>query len=196
MGAYAITPTGPSGAAGATGATGATGPTGPTGATGPTGPTGPVFSPLSVPAIAAGHYWDPDDATNLGQTSFQIPDGVGASAWAMVQATVASQPIELTENGHRQFRMRDAGEANPSIVRTATALAAGWTGPTYVAGWFRVPDAAGAFSSANDTFFVHGAGADPNRRISMTTNTAPDRLLATLVSPPTHTAGVHRWLSP
>ncbi len=157
LGAFQLTPVGNAGSGGATGATGGTGPTG---ATGPTGPHGPVFAPSDVPAIAAGYYWLPRDATGLGTAGFVVPEGNAHSAFNFVQATVAGQPTQLTENGGVQFRMRNAAAlTNQSSLTTAGAVVAGWTGATYLAGWVRLPDAAGIITTAGfgDQLFRHGA---------------------------------------
>lgn len=126
-----------------------------------------VFDPTTVAEIAAGYFWDPASASGLGAVGFKIPEGNGHSTFDLVQATVAKQPTALSENGAVLYRMRKSVDANPSMVGSAGNVAAGWTGATYLAGWFRLPDAAGAVTGAG-TLFAHSLSAT-NRRLSLTT---------------------------
>lgn len=123
------------------------------------------FDPRMVAEVSAGYYWLAASATGLGGTSFKVPEGNGHTSFDLIQATVANQPTALTENGGAQFRMRNSGNANPSTIGTAGAVTAGWTGATYVAGWFRLPDASGDITSFV-TLFGHSAGSG-SRRIQL-----------------------------
>jgi hypothetical protein len=106
------------------------------------------FEPSDVPEVAAGYWWDAAAATNLGAAGFAVPEMNGHATFNQVQTTVASQPTQLTENGGKQFRMRRAADANPSVISTAGNVQAGWTGATCYAGWFRLPDSSGDISGA------------------------------------------------
>lgn len=123
------------------------------------------FHPKMVPEVAKGYYWDCSDATGLGTTAFKIPEGNGVSSFNLIQATVASQPDKLSENGFAQFRMRNVANANPSRLNPAAAVRAGWTGPTYVAGWFRIPDASGDITGLGSSLFIHSTAAGNQLRI-------------------------------
>ncbi len=124
---------------------------------------GPGFSPRDIPEVAAGYYWEAGNTSGIGTAAFKVIEGNGHSTFDLVQATVANQPTVLTENGGTQFRMRKTGDAvGKSIMATAAAVAAGWTGATYVGMWARLPDASGVVAGF-DGFFQHDAGG-PNKR--------------------------------
>jgi hypothetical protein len=109
-----------------------------------------------VPEVAAGYYWEAANTIGFGTTGFRVLEGNGHSTFDLVQATVANQPTALTENGGAQFRMRKTGDAvGASILGTVGDVTAGWTGQTYIAGWFRLPDASGAVGSTGTSLFVH-----------------------------------------
>lgn len=124
-----------------------------------------------VPEVRAGRFWVAAAAVGLGGAGFTVPEGNGNTNWDLVQATVASQPTLLTEFGGVQFRMRNAANANPSILKTAGNLAAGWTGSTCVAGWFRLPDASGAITG-NGALFQHNATGAGNARYNLSITAA------------------------
>jgi hypothetical protein len=129
------------------------------------GTTG-AWNPANVPEVAAGYFWLPASATGIGTSGFVIPEGNGHTTFDLKQATVASQPTVLTELGGTQYRHRNAANANPTLnIKTAAAVTAGWTGPTYVAMWVRVPDASGDITSAANAFFWHHSTTAPNLRI-------------------------------
>jgi hypothetical protein len=142
-----------------------------------------------VPEVAAGYWWSASLTTGFGTTGFRVLEGNGHSSFDLVQATVASQPTLLTENGGKQFRMRKQVDANPSRIALAAAVAAGWTGDTYIAGWFRLPDASGDVTGAGTTgtFFSHNTTAGNQRRLNLSNNAAPDA--QTCTSNPTGLAG-------
>lgn len=187
-GSGATGPTGATGASGATGAAGAAGATGAAGVTGPTGPTGPHFTPTDVPAIAAGYYWEVDLDTGLGTAGFRAVEGNGHAGADGLQATVANQPVLLTENGHQQYRYRDVGDGVDSQVRTA-AFAAGWTGATYVGMWWRMPE--GTPTSGVNTIFSHGQ-APSSRRLSVLLNGTTENITASVSADGT-TTQINTW---
>ncbi len=123
-----------------------------------------LWHPGKVPQVRAGFWWHAENATGLGTTSFSVPEGNG-SANAMVQTTVASQPTLLNEKNTKAFRMRNAADSNPSLIGTAAAFQAGWTGATYVAGWFRL--SAGTPTGLGN-LFVHGTTTGNQSRINET----------------------------
>lgn len=119
-------------------------------------------SPADVPEVASGYWWHPSMSTGFGTTGFRVVEGNGHSTVDLVQATVAAQPTILTENGQTQFRMRKRTDLAPSLLVTGAALQAGWTTATYVAGWFRLPDAAGIVT-VQDYLFRHYEAAGKRR---------------------------------
>lgn len=120
------------------------------------------FHPRMVPEIRNGYFWLVKDQTGFGTTSFRIPEGNKHSAVDLVQATVASQHTLLTENGGLQARMRNRADPSPSLIVTGNALQAGWTGATYIAGLFRLPDNNGIIATQS-YLFRHYSGAGVRR---------------------------------
>jgi hypothetical protein len=116
-----------------------------------------------VPEVAAGYFWEASNTTGFGTTGFRVLEGNGHTTFDLVQATVANQPTLLTENGGTQFRMRKQVDANPSRV-VSGAVQAGWTGATYIGGWFRQPDASGDTTGAG-TYFSHNNTTGSQGRI-------------------------------
>ncbi len=131
------------------------------------------FSPADVPEVAAGYYWDPASATGLGGSGFKIPEGNGHTSFDLVQATTTKQPTALAENDNAQFRMRRASDTNPSVLANSGNVQAGWTGPTYVAGWFRLPDVAGDITGAGNLFLHTPSTAGQRRFTWQLISTAP-----------------------
>lgn len=134
-----------------------------------------VFDPTTVPEIAAGYWWDPANASGLGGAGFKIPEGNGHTSFDLVQATTTKQPTALSENGATLYRMRKSVDANPSIVGTAGSVAAGWTGATYLGGWFRLPDASGIITGSG-TLFIHSGTAGNRRLILSNVQTVGQRI--------------------
>jgi hypothetical protein len=137
------------------------------------------FDPRMVPEIAAGYFWEADAATGFGTSAFKVPEGNGHTSADLLQATVATQPTRLTENGGVQFRMRKAADANPSKMKSAS-FAAGWTGATYVGMWLRLPvDLTGTNNLFNHSTLVPSGLS----RISLiTVNGTPDIFRINLIS--------------
>lgn len=139
----------------------------------------PGFDPRMVPEVASGYYWLAYQATGLGTAAFKVPEGNGHTSFDLIQATVASQPTQLTENAGVQFRMRKAADGNPAFVATSGSVAAGWTGATYMAGWFRLPDASGDVTGT-DGLIIHYGGAGARRMRLITAAGTPDELSGAL----------------
>lgn len=127
------------------------------------------FDPRMVAEIAAGYYWEADAATGLGTTGFKIPEGNGHTTFDLIQATVASQPTALSENGGVQFRMRKGADPNPVKMASSGNVTAGWTGATYVGAWLRLPV---DLTGINNLFQHASSGA--GRIALLTTNGTPD----------------------
>lgn len=111
-----------------------------------------------------GYWWHAKDATGLGTSAFKVPENNGHILFDFAQATVASQPTALSENGSVQFRMRNAGNANPSILGSAAPSTAGWTGATYIGGWFRLPS---GVPTGNGGLFQHSTTTGNQNRINL-----------------------------
>lgn len=136
--------------------------------------------PQAIAQVAAGYYWLAVSATGHGTALFTVPEGNGNVAFNLPQVTVATQPTVLTENGGTQFRMRRAADANPSWLATAGTVQAGWTGPTYLAAWVRLPDAAGDVTGSG-TLLGHFLATGNQRRLSwsLLSTTTPDSVSST-----------------
>jgi hypothetical protein len=138
-----------------------------------------TFHPQDVAEVSNGYFWDPyADAIGLGTADFRVREGNGHSTFDLVQATVANQPTVLTENGGAQFRMRKTGDAvGLSNLSTAGDVVAGWTGPTYIGMWLRLPDALGVLTSSTTQFFQHFNATGNQRRIVLGTSNNADNSL-------------------
>lgn len=155
----------------------------------------PGFDPRMVPEVAAGRFWLASAATGLGTAGFTVPEGNGNSGWNLLQATVASQPTSITSNGQSALRMRRAADANPSIIAPATTLQAGWTGNTYVAGWFRLPDASGDVSASSSNLFVHTPTTAGQRRLSLSMVVSSGDKFSCVTSNDGTAIATNQWLS-
>lgn len=124
-----------------------------------------------ITVLTNGYWWHARNATGLGTAQFKVPESNLHTTFDLIQATTASQPTALAENNSVQFRMRKAADSNPSTILTAGAVAAGWTGSTCVAGWFRLPDASGVLSG-NGNVFQHGIAAGAQLRLNHTLTVA------------------------
>lgn len=133
------------------------------------------FVPRMVPEVRSGYYWLAKDAVGIGTTSFRVPEGNKHSTFDLVQATVTSQPTVLNENEGTQFRMRKAADTNPAFLATSGNVKAGWTGATYMAGWFRLPDANGDVTGTGG-LIIHYGGAGTRRIRIITVAGTPDEL--------------------
>jgi len=154
----------------------------------------PGFDPRMVPEVAAGRFWLASAATGLGSSSFRAVEGNGNSAWDMLPTSATAFPTTLTENGGTQLRMRKSVDAAPSIITTAAAVQAGWTGDTCVAGWFRLPDASGDITGTTN-LFVHTPTAAGQRRFSVVAAQSTDRISTTVSNDGTATV-TNTWASP
>lgn len=115
------------------------------------------FSPLLVPEVAAGYFWDAEvGVTALGATNFRWTERGGKTAADQVQTTLSRQPTLITANGHAQLRWDKAISIGGSGTKaaSASAITAGWTGATYVCGWWR---ANGTLDVLTNALFQHGA---------------------------------------
>jgi hypothetical protein len=106
-----------------------------------------------ITVLTNGYWWHARNASGIGTAAFKVPEGNLHTTFDLVQATVANQPTVLSENNSTQFRMRKQTDPNPSRI-VSGAVQAGWTGATYVGGWFRQPDANGDTTGAG-TYFSH-----------------------------------------
>ncbi len=137
------------------------------------GTTG-AWNPANVPEVAAGYFWLAASGTGIGTAGFKVPEGNGHTTFDLLQATVANQPAVLTELGGTQYRMGKSGSAAPARLAVSGNVTAGWTGPTYIAGWFRLPDASGDITGVGG-LLRHNLGAGA-RRIQFNLATGPDEV--------------------
>ncbi len=133
------------------------------------GTTG-AWNPANVPEVAAGYFWLAASGTGIGTAGFKVPEGNAHTTFDLVQATVASQPTALTELGGTQYRMRKTADANPAKMATAAGVLAGWTGATYIAGWFRLP----VDLTGGNNVFLHSTNGGFARMTAVTVNGTPD----------------------
>lgn len=140
---------------------------------------GPTFSPSNVPEIASGYWWYAAGTSGIGTTGFRVIEQNGHSSFDLIQTTVASQPTLLSENGMAQFRMRKAATSNPAFLATVGSVQAGWTGATYMAGWFRLPDASGDVTNTDGLIIHYGAAGERRMRLITAAGT-PDELSGAL----------------
>ena len=126
--------------------------------------------PSVVTQVAAGRFWLANADADLGQITFKIPEGNANTTFDLIQAVVANQPDKLTENGNTVWRFRDSAEANPARMAAVGTLQVGWTGATYIAGWFRLPDASGDITGTNVPF-GHRTNTTNRRLITGTSST-------------------------
>lgn len=122
------------------------------------GGSGPAFLPSSVPEVAAGYWWDSSLGISApGTTAFSWAEQNGHAAFAQTQATVSAQPARVSGAGG------DFHYATSSQTATAGSVKAGWTGDTYIAGYFRFPDAPGTGTFCR--MFGHQTTATGRRRV-------------------------------
>lgn len=135
------------------------------------------FNPTrDVEAIRNGYWWHAAGHVGIGTDAFRVVEQNAHAAFDFVQATVASQATVLSENGTTQFRMRKAADPFPSVLTTLGAVQAGWTGSTYLAGWFRLPDASGVITG-NGNLFQHGVATGSQLRTNHTITVAAGHTL-------------------
>lgn len=133
----------------------------------------PQFHPGRVPEIAAGYWWDSGvGVSGLGDSSFTWAEQNGHAAFNLLQSTVAQQPSRVGVSGGR-LAMHYAGSPTAGAVRTAGAVQAGWTGKTYIAGWWRFPDGLAGVIGDGTSLIIH-SDFSTNRRLVLTASFDPD----------------------
>lgn len=156
--------------------------------------SGGGWHPSMVPQVAAGYWWDISAASGLGTTGFKIPEAGLHTTFDVIQATILSQPTALAENGVAQFRCRKQADTNPTILRSSGDVQAGWTGATYQAGWWRLPDASGDVTGTG-TFLGHRKGGAARMNYGLNTSGGVDRLSGS-VSVDGTTVVTNIWAAP
>lgn len=126
---------------------------------------GSPFSPLLVPEIAAGYFWDAEvGVVALGATNFRWTERGGKTAADMVQTTGSKQPSYVFNNSHAQLRYDKSTSLGGAGTKAASTgnVTVGWTGATYVCGWWRVN---GTIAASINPFFSHTNETNPNKRL-------------------------------
>lgn len=149
-----------------------------------------TFHPKMVPEINKGYFWLPSDLVGVGTAGCRLLEGNRNPTFDMVQATSAAQPsIQTSSNGNQFLRFA----ANTTILQTAAAVTAGWTGATGVCMWLATSVAApSGITSGNNTFFSHTDGVNQRRYLITTVNGSPDLHSITHSSTGTSTGGTTR----
>jgi hypothetical protein len=125
----------------------------------------PGFSPLSLAEVQAGYFWDAESGVNApGTSDFVWTERNGKTAADLVQPTASKQPYPVYVNGHTQLRFEKSTAFGGAGTKAASAanVTVGWTGATYVAGWWRVN---GTIAASINPFFSHTNEANPNKRL-------------------------------
>ena len=93
------------------------------------------------------------------------------------------------------MRMPDAGDLpTAGAVLISAAYQPGWTGPTYMAGWFRFPDADGDITGISN-LMMHRSSGGHSRMGFLTTATGGD-FLQLILSGDGSTSVIDSWPSP
>lgn len=96
-----------------------------------------TFTPLDVPEVVAGRWWDPQFFTNLGAAAFRWTEQTDVTTeFDGLQPTLARQPAQITTRGYQQWRFT-GGSSVTATVGTAGPM--GWTGATMIGQWIRFP---------------------------------------------------------
>lgn len=93
-----------------------------------------AFSPLQVPEVVAGYFWDPTAGSGGGGAGFVVPEGNGKSAYNMITPAANAAPTLGTVNGATVVTY--ANGSPDQLARTSANVQRGWTGATMIAGWF------------------------------------------------------------
>src|SRR6476620_430837 len=118
-----------------------------------------MYHPKLCKEVRKGYYWLSKDFTGIGTTSFRTVEGNGNVTFDQVQATTSKQATTVTNNTTTQFLYSFASDQK---TKTSGSVAAGWTGATYYATWWRIP-LDGLSNTGITTIFAHNA-ASPNLR--------------------------------
>ncbi len=130
------------------------------------------FSPLLVPEVAAGYFWDAEvGVVALGSSTFRWTERGGKSAADQVQTTLSRQPSIIQLNGHAQLRWDKSTTLGGAGTKTASVstVTAGWSGATYICGWWRTN---GSLTALTNALFQHGGPNAPLLRITLISLTA------------------------
>lgn len=130
----------------------------------------PGFSPLSVPEVAAGFFWDAETGVaGPGGTDFRWAERSGKTQADLVQVLPARQPYAVYTNGHTQQRFERTTAFGGAGTKAASSgnVTCGWTGATYVCGWWRVNNPMPVGQSLNP-FFSHTNETNPSKRLLCT----------------------------
>lgn len=96
-----------------------------------------TFTPLNVPQVVAGVWWDPEFFTGLGTAAFRWTEQNGRTEYDALQTVVARQPSQITTRSYKQWALTNT--AGSAMVTVSTAGPMGWTGASMVACWVQFP---------------------------------------------------------
>ncbi len=132
-----------------------------------------TFSPADVPEVAAGYWWDATrGVSDLGSSSFTWAEQNGHTSFNLVQPTTAAQPSLVVAN--RRTAMHYAVSPTVGTVAASGSVQAGWTGKTYIAGWWRFPNGlAGTVGVSTTTMLSHN-DFSTHRRFLLGASPDPD----------------------
>lgn len=111
--------------------------------------SGAFFSPLMVPEVTSGYFWDPSSATGSAGAGFLLPEGNGDVNFDLITPAANTAPTIASLNS--QAIVTYANGSPDRITRTFDNVQRGFTGAAMLAGWFNCASAAGIV-------FSHGRG--------------------------------------
>lgn len=131
------------------------------------------FTPADVPEVAAGYWWDATrGVTGLGTSGFTWAEQNGHTSFDLVQSTTAAQPSSVVSN--RRTAMHYDVSPTVQTVAASGSVLAGWTGSTYIAGWWRFPNGlAGTVGTSTTTMLSHN-DFSTHRRFLLGASPDPD----------------------
>lgn len=140
----------------------------------------------------SGLYWDANNFSGIGSSSFRWIEGGGNSSADGLQTTVANQPTVIENKTNKQFRFLDQGDGNATSIITEN-ITAGWTGDTYVGTWIRFIE--GTPTSGTNTIFNHNTATNGLKRLTLILNGTTEIIQCNLSSDGTVVVS-NTWNSP
>lgn len=98
-----------------------------------------AFSPLHVPEVVAGYFWDPAAGSGSGAAGFLIPEGNGKTAYNLITPGAGVAPALTSVNG--QAAVFFANGTPDKCIRATGNVQRGFTGACMIWGWISAPGA-------------------------------------------------------